>query len=860
MATVYLAEDLKHARKVAIKLLHPELSAVIGAERFLAEIRTTANLQHPHILPLFDSGSVPLSRPESDSREGERPGRISTELLFYVMPLIDGETLRSRLVREKQLPVHDAVRIAREVASALDYAHRHGVIHRDIKPENILLHDGQALVADFGIALAASRAGGERMTQTGMSLGTPQYMSPEQALGEREIGARSDVFALGAVTYEMLTGDPPFAGSTAQAIVAQVVTEAPRPLRPKRHTIPPHVEQAVLTALEKLPADRWGSAQDFADALGDARPAQLAGLAHTRATALASRAPTAALGLAIAALGALAAWGWLRPRPAAAVPPIYRFNVMLPMNAAWVGDILSLPALSPDGTLLAYTGRDSTDRRWLYLRAMDRRDPVPVPGAEGGANPFFSPDGREVAFILGTRLVRAPVTGGTPTTVCESGNARGTWLERNTVVYTDRHRLVECNMSGQSTTLLAGASAETFTHVHALPGDRAVLFGIQRGAATELAAFDLGTSRQKLLGIKGSNPRYVATGHLVYVDLDRRVRAVPFDLSSLAASGESIGIDEEIGVEFGAAIMALSRTGTIVAPSTSSTERALELVDRSGRAERLLPRVGEFSDPRFSPDGRRVVLTVGSDIWLLDRLQGALTRLSFDSSATRAVWSPDGRRVAYVRQIGVLNDLRIMNADGSAPPESLLALPAVGLWEVLFTPDGRSLVVRTAGGAAGVRDILSVPLGSVASPEPLLQSPASEVAPAVSPDGRRMAYVSNESGRAEVYVRSFPDMRERTQVSVDGGSEPAWSPRGDELFYRSGAAFWKVDARPGPAFELRGRTLLFRDATLTTDLTHRTYDVAPDGRQFLTVRNLEGRSHLKVTLNLLQNLARSGGH
>ena len=248
MATVYLAEDLRHDRRVAVKVLRPELAAVIGAERFLAEIKLTANLQHPHILPLFDSG-------EADS------------FLYYVMPFVEGESLRDRLRREKQLPVDDAIRIACEVASALDYAHRHGVIHRDIKPENILLHDGRALVADFGIALAASKAGGTRMTETGMSLGTPHYMSPEQAMGEREITARSDVYSLGAVLYEMLTGDPPFTGSTAQAVVARVVTESPRPLFPQRHTIPPHVEAAVLTALEKLPADRFATAAQFADAL-----------------------------------------------------------------------------------------------------------------------------------------------------------------------------------------------------------------------------------------------------------------------------------------------------------------------------------------------------------------------------------------------------------------------------------------------------------------------------------------------------------------------------------------------------------------------------------------------------------------
>jgi eukaryotic-like serine/threonine-protein kinase len=254
MATVYLAHDLRHGRNVAIKVLRPELAAVIGAERFVREIRTVAALQHPHILGLIDSGEV-------------------NGTAYYVMPFVEGESLRGRLSREKQLPIADALRIATEVASALDYAHRHGIIHRDIKPENILLHDGQALVADFGIALAVSHAGGTRMTETGMSIGTPFYMSPEQAMGEREITGRSDVYALGCVLYEMLLGEPPFTGPTAQAIVAKVMTEEPRPLVLRRKSVPPHVEAAVLTALAKLPADRFATAREFAETL--ARPESL---------------------------------------------------------------------------------------------------------------------------------------------------------------------------------------------------------------------------------------------------------------------------------------------------------------------------------------------------------------------------------------------------------------------------------------------------------------------------------------------------------------------------------------------------------------------------------------------------------
>src|SRR6202011_869458 len=257
MATVYLAHDKKHDRKVAIKILHAELSAVLGAERFLQEIRVTANLQHPHILGLIDSGLI-------GEDVGELKGRP-----YYVMPYVEGESLRQRLDKEQQLPVSDSVRIATEVASALDYAHRHNVIHRDIKPENILLHDGSAIVADFGIALAVTQAGGARITQTGLSLGTPGYMSPEQAMGERTITARSDIYSLGAVTYEMLAGEPPFTGPTVQAVVARVMTEEPRPLTSQRRSVPPHIEAAVSRALEKLPADRFVSAHEFAEALNN---------------------------------------------------------------------------------------------------------------------------------------------------------------------------------------------------------------------------------------------------------------------------------------------------------------------------------------------------------------------------------------------------------------------------------------------------------------------------------------------------------------------------------------------------------------------------------------------------------------
>ncbi|CAN5888042.1 hypothetical protein BH24GEM1_BH24GEM1_20830 [soil metagenome] len=406
MATVFLAQDLRHNRRVAVKVLRPELAAVIGAERFLSEITTTANLQHPHILPLFDSG-------EADG------------FLFYVMPFIEGETVRDRLRREKQLPVADAVRIATEVAAALDYAHRRNVIHRDIKPENILLHDGSALVADFGIALAASKAGGTRMTETGMSLGTPHYMSPEQAMGEREITARSDVYALGCVLYEMLLGEPPFTGPTAQSIVAKVMSDKPARLTARRERIPPQVEDAVLTALEKLPADRFGTAAEFAAVLAAPAGSRTRRDASARGGRWLDWRMAAVAGLLVGA--AITALAERRAAPAAGT-----FGTagrrQLTFNGRSGG-----PAISPDGGYVAYVDRRCPRGRanpcvaslLVQDRGSDR--PVVVLGEVPSLSaPRFAADGLTLVVSAQLDSVRAGLfavarLGGVPRRIAPAG-------------------------------------------------------------------------------------------------------------------------------------------------------------------------------------------------------------------------------------------------------------------------------------------------------------------------------------------------------------------------------------------------------------------------------------------------------
>ncbi|MEO7998984.1 MAG: serine/threonine-protein kinase, partial [Gemmatimonadaceae bacterium] len=507
MATVYGAQDLRHERDVAIKVLHPDLGAALGAERFLSEIKTTAKLQHPHILPLLDSGNA-------------------NGLLFYVMPLVAGETLRARLERERQLPIEDALLIAREVADALEYAHKQGVIHRDIKPENILLQGGHALVADFGIALAVQSARGARMTQTGLSLGTPQYMSPEQAMGERNIDARSDVYALGAVLYEMLAGDAPFIGSSVQAIVAKVMNERPTPLHTLRDTVPPSVEAAVFTALAKLPADRFPSAAAFAMALYDRGQIRTSQISYSRPPVF--RRPIA--GLVAVLCAGIAAFFYWKSSTASAEPSITtRSYLRFPVDEAPI-DKLPSYAMFPDGSAIVYVGRSATGTQ-LWIKKRTELHATPISGTIGAANAFISADGAWIAFVANDKVLKVPASGGPPVSigkatcteaVCDISEG-GTFLDDGRVVHNLRDGMVISGRGGAVTdtlvtsTMIGGLAA---MQPNALPDSRGVLFT----ACTlycnraDVWVYDMATRKAHLLILSASHPVYVSTGHLLYRD------------------------------------------------------------------------------------------------------------------------------------------------------------------------------------------------------------------------------------------------------------------------------------------------------------------------------------------------------
>jgi serine/threonine-protein kinase len=851
MATVYLAQDVRHDRRVALKVLRPELSAILGGERFLHEIKTTANLQHPHILSLFDSG-------EADG------------LVFYVMPYVDGESLRDRLTREKQLPVDEAIRIAREVADALDYAHRQGIVHRDIKPENILLHGGHAMVADFGIALAASRSeGGTRMTETGMSLGTPHYMSPEQAMGEREITPKADIYALGCVLYEMLTAEPPFVGATAQAIIARVMTEEPRSLTLQRRTIPPHVEAAVRTALEKLPADRFASAAAFAEALGNPAFASAGATLSRTAAASARQAPGVLrrVGAAVpwlVAVAAVAAALGTRRRPEPAPPPLERYALTFGRGAE-LSDATGSPiAFAADGSRIAYVGLDSERGRWLFSREMGRVDPLVIPGTKDAMMPFFSPDGQWIGYWQESRLRKVSLSGGAVVTLCEAPNLYGaSWGDNDTIVFSSDGRLLRVAAAGGRPDTLAApdsSSRAAYRFPHVLPRARAVVFTILDSGAARLGTLTIGDSAIRRLDQSGMSPFYVSGGYLLFAQSDGTVFSAPFDPERLIFSGSPQPVVE--GVRLGpaqVAKMGVSLTGAVAYTSGGAGARTRDvvIVDREGRIQRLPAAADVYQQARFSPDGNRIAVGIQyvaalgvGDIWIYDIEAGSRTRLTFDSLSINPEWTPDGRSVAYSRiesRDRRLASLFRIAADGSGVPETVLVRPNP-VFEVQYLPNGRAFVFRESATLTN-RDIWFAPADSPAAARPLLRTPFEERAIALSPDGRWLAYVSNEAGSDAVYVRGLEPGSARWRVSVAGGTEPRWARSGRELFFRNADSVFVSEVRTSPGFHAGApRALIAADYYASS--SNVLWDVAPDGRRFVFVARSGGREIAEMHLLL----------
>ncbi len=841
MATVYLAHDLKHDRKVAVKVLKPELAAVIGAERFVQEIKTTAALQHPHILPLFDSGTA----------DG---------FLYYVMPYIQGETLRAKLDRETQLGIDEAVRITTNVADALDYAHRQGVVHRDIKPENILLHDGRPMVADFGIALALSAAAGGRMTETGMSLGTPHYMSPEQATADKEITGRSDIYSLGSVLYEMLTGDPPHTGSSAQQIIMKIVTEEAAPVTKLRKAVPPNVAAAVARAVEKLPADRFESAGAFARALADpgfrTSESASAGVQGGESRGF-RRAFLATAAIAVLLLAALV-WSRLSvPRPA-----VIRYGLALPAAQAPVlGSGPPTPA--PDGSFMVYVGPGPGGNQ-LWMKRRDSFTATAIAGSGGTQSFAISPDGKWIAFTLLGQLKKLPTAGGSavPLVSDSVGGVYGVaWLDDNTIVYSLRGAaaLMRVSADGGTPSLVWRSDSMASMLPSPLPGGRGVLFlsCLPGCPVSQVWVADFKQPHTaRMLVVGGNSSVYLPTGHLVYGTDAGELTAAPFDLGRLAVSGAPIPLGEQLAVTAGLSLFHISRSGTLTTAlgGRNVTGRTFELVwvDRTGRETPVdtgwtfrLTAIANNHGWSLAPDGSRVAIGLstgaGDDIWVKPLPRGAAYRVTFDpQSDMRPHWTSDSRFISFVG-VRAVGGVFLHRADG-AGTDSLLFKGVVD--EAFISPDSRWIVLRqgSLGQVAGGRNITGLRIGTDTVPRPVLATEFDEEAPTLSPDSRWLAYQSDETGRTEIFVRPFPNTSEgKQQVSSGGGAAPLWSRDGKELFYLSGDHNMMA-ARVTAGATVGDPQVLFhvRDELLGAEYLYYTpWDVARDGR-FLMARAVSG--------------------
>ena len=837
MGEVYRARDTRLDRTVAVKVLPGHLSASEEVrQRFEREAKTISQLSHPHVCALYDVGN-------QDGVE------------YLVMEYLEGETLAQRLVKGP-LPLDQTLRFGMEIADALDKAHRHGIVHRDLKPGNVMITKSGVKLLDFGLAKAAappaSQAGvtslptiigSSPLTHEGTILGTFQYMAPEQLEG-KEADARSDIFAFGAVLYEMATGRKAFTGASQASLIGAILHTEPQPISAVHPMSPPALDRIVKTCLAKDPEERFQTAHDAGLQLRwIAEGGSASGIPAPAAARRSGRKMLAAslAGFVIGgALAAVAVRAFLMPAPAPRQP--WRFELLTDAATPLLSAPWSPLALSPDGRMIAAALSEAGSWR-LYLHRFEKAGWTPIAGTEAATAPVFSPDGRWIAFQAGGKIRKAPVSGGNALIVCEGGTSYGiTWGADNTIWFGTSQGIVRVPATGGKPEIAVPVESGELSlrRPQILPGGKAMIFAaLTTGTPpTRIEAVSLESGRRKKLVEGGYQPLYsAATGHLIYLptQLGGVAIAVPFDARRLEITGPPVGMTDEPMTT-----LVVSDNGTLAYIAAIGAQiNSMAWVDRSGKIQALPAPPHVFEQPRISPDGKSVAVSSREgdpDVWIYSLERGTLLRFTNDPDEDETpIWSPDGKSVAFRRERKIL----MKPADGSAAEEMLAT--STSNWHLgSFAPDGRSLVLYALGTTG--EDIFRLSIDSKASLTPFLQTQANEKAPALSPDGKWIAYCSDESGREEIYVQAYPGPGGKVQISTDSGNEPAWARNGRELFYRNSNRMMAVNVTTEPSFSASAPRLLFEGRFTRGHRGYTNYDVSRDGTRFLMIQGQESAS------------------
>ncbi len=856
MGEVYRATDTRLGRDVALKILPPHLAAFADSrERFEREAKVISSLSHPNICTLFDIGT-------------------HDDVTYLVMELLEGESLAARL-EKGPMKLDEVLRYGAQIADALDKAHRKGIVHRDLKPANFMLTKGGVKVLDFGVAkLSEGRFGSTSgtgilptvaptrttpLTMQGAIVGTMQYMAPEQLEG-KPVDHRADIFSLGAVLFEMVTGKRAFEGASQASVIAAVLEREPRPVSELTAGSPPSLDRTIGRCLLKDPDERWQSAVDVKSELEWI--AAQSGTARTAARTAPARSRRGARMTATAAVAALVAvtafaLGWMLRAPEAPTARLMRTSIVGPSGTSLDTDNASI-ALSPDGTALVYAGRERGGTRSLFMRPLDSLTAQQLAGTAGATYPFWSPDGRQIGFFADRKLKKVPAGGGAVQTICEAEDGRGaSWGADGTIVFAPRPRggLGAVRAAGGTPAPITSPEEEILTHrnPHFLPDGKRLLFFSGNNAkdpVNGIYSLDLASKKVDRVMQVDSEGIPLDSGHLIFVK-DGNLVAQEFDLAALRPSGEAVPIAEN--VQFNTfrytGTYTVSNTGLLMFQSGAiQGDNQLTWYDMDGKK---LGTVGEpaifWISMSISPDGRKAAATVrhpdgGSDVWMYDLSRGIGTRFTMgEANALVPLWSADGSELAYIDGGG---GLYVKAIDGGTPERKVFEEDST-LVPTDWARDGSSILYATQTVKTGT-DLMILPMTGEAKPVPFLVTPANEDNGVFSPDGRWVAYLSDESGRNEVHVRSFPAAGGKWQISAQGAAWVKWTGTGEEIFFGDleGKAFAVPVAERGAVLEIGSPRPLFGGQAIPAD----TGAFTPDGTRYLAAAQLSGDTGPVLTL------------